>query len=139
MLGQHVRRGKCGQGNKSQDPGDTGQWGKAVPTRKDGGAARHSSRRDSLKSPHKGEGRGEAGSSMQKAPSEPGAQHPGRAGRMRTPVPTDLVRNGVRTQAERIHSQRLKTQVRNWGSRGEPSTGEGSDSNPHFNTSMHQM
>lgn len=105
-----------------------------MPTRKDGGAARHSSRRDSLKSPR----REEAGSSMQKAPSEPGAQHPGRAGRMRTPVPTDRVRNGVRTQAERIHSQRLKTQVRN-GVKGEPSTGEGSDSNSHFNTSMHRM
>lgn len=124
MLGQHVRRGEHGQGNKNQDPADKGQWGKAGPTRKDRGAARHSSRRDSLKSPHKGKGREEAGSSTQKTPSEPGAQHPGRAGRMRTPVPTNEVRNGVRTQAERIHSQRLKTQVRN-GLKGELSRGGG--------------
>ena len=52
---------------------------------------------------------------------------------MRTPVPTNEVRNGVRTQAERIQSQRLKTQVRN-GLKGELSRGEGSDNNSHFNT-----
>lgn len=129
-----MRRGKRGQGDKSQDPADKGQWGKAVPSRKDRGAAGSSRRRDSLKSPHKGKGREEAGSSTQKVLEEPGAHHPGRAGRMRTPVPTDQGCSGVRTQAERTHSQRLKAQVRNWGSRREPGTGEGSDNNSHFTT-----
>lgn len=100
-----MRRGKRGQGNKSQDPADEGQWGKAVPSRKDRAAAGNSRRRDSLKSPRKGKGPEEAGSSTQQVPEEPGSQHAGRAGRMRTPVPIDQGCSGVATQAERTHSQ----------------------------------
>ena len=100
-----MRRGKRRQGNKSQDPADEGQWGKAVPSRKDRAAAGNSRRRDSLKSPRKGKGPEEAGSSTQQVPEEPGSQHAGRAGRMRTPVPIDQGCSGVATQAERTHSQ----------------------------------
>lgn len=106
---------------------------------RDGGAARHSSRRDSLKSP-----RG-AGSAEEKQVQACRRHHRSLELRASRESRKDedscthrLGTNGVRTQAERIHSQRLKPRSET-GVKGEPSTGEGSDSNLTSNMSMHRM